>query len=170
MRYSRFRATVSGPSEVQKRNRVEGKARVAKPKGKGGAIKSEAGSPHIKKEHSQGVAMSQYSPVSMSSASPYLADLGDDFSARFLTPCSDDMAQGQGLAIHPAAVEEARRRQQSEFPPSLEFINNHTHPYSPSFSAFDDATIDMSAFSADSTGSNLNECGSDWADRLHQPF
>lgn len=171
MRYSRFRSTVSGGSEAQKRNRVEGKARVGKPKSKGSAGKFDSTGPPIKKEQFQGGAFSQYSPMSMSTASPYLTDAGDDFNARFLTPCSDDMAQGQGLAINSVHIEEARRQPHGDFSPSLDFMNNHTQPYSPSFSAFDDATIDMSAFSTDnSTASNLTDGAADWADRLNQPF
>lgn len=172
MRYSRFRSTVAGGSEAQKRNRVEGKVRVSKPKGKANATKLDSTGYSIKKEPSQGgCGLSQYSPISMSTASPYLTDAGDDFSARFLTPCSDDMAQGQGLAIKSAAFDHTRRHQHTDFTPSLDFMNNHTQPYSPSFSAFDDATIDMSAFSADnSTASNITDCGGDWADRLHHEF
>jgi hypothetical protein len=165
MRYSRFRATVTG-SESQKRNRVDGKARVSKPKGKSASVKSEDA--RIKQENSQhGGGISQYSPMSMSAASPYLGD-SDDFNARFLTPCSDDMAQG--LAINPAIVD-ARRHPPTDFSSPLDFMNNPSHPYSPTFSAFDDATIDMSTFSADSNNtSNFADCGSDWADRLQPHF
>ena len=164
MRYSRFRATVTG-TESQKRNRVDGKARVSKSKGKSGSVKPD--DTRIKQENSQNGAMSQYSPMSMSAASPYLGDNGDDFNARFLTPCSDDMAQG--LAINPAMVD-ARRHPPTDFSSPLDFMNNPSHPYSPTFSAFDDATIDMSTFSADSNTSNFADCSSDWADRLQPHF
>lgn len=164
MRYSRFRTTVTG-ADTQKRNRVEGKSRVTKGKSKSGSVKSESNGTHIKQEHSQPGVMSQYSP--MSAASPYLTENSDDFSARFLTPCSDDMTQG--LAIHPALVHDSRRQAPPvDFTPSLDFMNNSAHPYSPTFSAFDDATIDMSTFSTDSNVSNLADCTADWNNRLPQ--
>ena len=177
MRYSRFRATVSGP-DAHKRNRVEGKAaRVTKPKGKSVLPKSRSVGPIIKQENSQaGNAASAYSPAS-TTTSPYLTDAGDDFGSRFLTPCSDDMAAHgqiqshvQGLAINPNATETGRRAPNEVFHSSLDLINSQNFTYSPSFSAFDDATIDMSAFSADDNSPRLADCVTGWTDRFDAEF
>ncbi|KAK5997106.1 hypothetical protein PT974_02458 [Cladobotryum mycophilum] len=109
MRYSRFRATVSGqPSK----RRVSGeKPRVSKPK-KGSAKKEKK---LVKSESTPSLSSyAQFSPASTSITSPYISETQDDFNTRFLTPCSDDMTQG--LVVHPAALEDARLQNVPLFP------------------------------------------------------
>lgn len=129
MRFARFKATVNG-HEPQKRTRPTDKCRVTKskktqPPKRDSLGKSDSGaslasyaqvrqSPIIKQEQNQHGYLAQFSPASTSS--PYLTDNRDDFNHRFLTPCSDDMAQG--LAINPASLEDLRMR--NGFGPSME--------------------------------------------------
>ncbi|KAM4059912.1 hypothetical protein HRG_002469 [Hirsutella rhossiliensis] len=171
MRYARFRATVTG-HEPQKRACQDDKARVTKPKKGQQSRKSVT----IKSESAPSLSSyAQYSPAS--AASPYTCDAPDDFHARFLTPCSDDMSHV--MSIRPAAVERgfhpgglAPTASVSTSPDYL----NHTAP-SPVFSAFD-ATYDLAGYEAGSTDGqhelgNLGQaqpsidCGQAWNDRYH---
>lgn len=115
---------------------------------------------------------SQFSPASM--VSPYLGDTMDDFNARFLTPCSDDMTQA--LSVHPAAVENGARKASSAFTSSTD-----GSPDFPLFDTFDPA-YDLSSYSAESgdfpqsqgisdlgATQSLVDCGQDWSDRFHDP-
>ncbi|POR34156.1 Uncharacterized protein TPAR_05650 [Tolypocladium paradoxum] len=169
MRYSRFRSTVTG-HEPQKRSRHGEKTRVSKSKkdhpSKDAVVKSESG-----------VGLSSYAQSSPSSvATPYMGDTRDGFSARFLTPCSDDMTQA--MSIRPEAVENAA----NDFVPgtdgSADFLNHA--PHSPAFSAFSafSAAYCLSSYSAGSdfqsqdasdlsATQSLIDCGKDWNDRFH---
>ncbi|KAJ3503415.1 hypothetical protein NM208_g16518 [Fusarium decemcellulare] len=195
MRFARFRATVNG-HEPQKRNRTADKSRVTKPKKtqqakRDSLVKSESGvslssyaqvrhSPKIKQEHSQHGYLAQFSPASTSS--PYLTDNRDDFNPRFLTPCSDDMAQG--LSINPASLEDLRLR--NGFGPSMDcppdFMAQPAHDHitmaqSP-FHTFD-AAYDLTAYKSavgdaqsptalDLTGAaSLADCSPEWADHFN---
>ncbi|KJZ80382.1 hypothetical protein HIM_00232 [Hirsutella minnesotensis 3608] len=105
MRFSRFRSTVDG-HEPPKRSRAGDKARVTKVKkeslSKKAVVKSERGT--------NLTSCAQFSPASVTS--PYLCDVQEDLSTRFLTPCSDDMSHvmtaPSAAAIegyyHPASV------------------------------------------------------------------
>ncbi|KAG6029053.1 hypothetical protein E4U41_000504 [Claviceps citrina] len=136
MRYSRFRATVTG-HEPQKRSRPAEKDRVCKSSKRGGSSKKHV---IIKSE-------SGLSPVSL--ATPY----HDDLSSRFLTPCSDDM-----VSVCPAAVENPQtRRTQDAFSPLIDgnsdlFTSPGGLTLSPAFSAFDDAYDDGCNYRSTSTG------------------
>lgn len=159
MRYSRFRATVS-ENRPSSKSKSGDKTRVSKSKSKSGDIKCAADGSHIKQEYTGQSSMSHYSPAS--TTSPYLSDNRDDFSARFLTPCSDDMASV--LAVNPAAVEGPH----NAYSPSLDFMNAPAGMHSPhnDFSAFDEATFDMGAFTHETQAGTLE----DWNDRLHHHF
>ncbi|CAH0019697.1 unnamed protein product [Clonostachys rhizophaga] len=162
MRYSRFRATVSGTG-TQKRNRIDSKARVTKPKGgRSGSVKSESCEGDIKQERSppHHAPMSHYSPTP--TTSPYLAD---NLSTRFLTPCSDDMANG--FLVNPAAMESINHQHAPKYASPLDFINCPPQPYSPEMSVLDDA-FDMSSLSADSARQSLGDHSPLWNDNL--PF
>ncbi|KND94175.1 hypothetical protein TOPH_01098 [Tolypocladium ophioglossoides CBS 100239] len=164
MRYSRFRSTVTG-HEPQKRSRHGEKARVSKSKKdhqsiKGTIIKSESGA-----------SLSSYAQYSPSSdASPYMGDTRDDFRARFLTPCSDDMTQA--MSVRPAAVENTASGFLTGTDASPDFLNHAAH--SPAFSAFD-AAYDLSRYSTGSdfqsqdisdlsATQSLMDCDQDWND------
>jgi len=168
MRYSRFKATVTG-QQPSKRNRTPSgeKSRVSKPSKKESRMKSE----DIIKSESVGINLSslaQYSPAT-SMSPPYPGDGRDDFSARFLTPCSDDMTQS--LPLSAAAASVAFLDQGSHDHPAL--------PHSPSFSAFESA-YDLSGFGVQGSqngpdlGSSqaLADYGHDWATRYpdQHPF
>lgn len=164
MRYSRFRATVTNTEARSTKSKSGDKGRISKPKpSKNGPIKGESSTGYIKQEFSPHGPMSRCSPAS--TTSPYLSDNRDDFNARFLTPCSDDMANG--LSLNPAAVEAPP----PGFSPSLDFMNATTNVHSPTFSAFADAAFDMANFVADSQATNpLEDCHSEWNDRLQHHF
>ncbi|KAL7795256.1 hypothetical protein V8C37DRAFT_48661 [Trichoderma ceciliae] len=176
MRFSRFRATVSGQT-TSKRGRPSGKARAAKVKkgmqAKGDrSIKSEPGSASLS-------SYAQFSPESLASlTSPYMGDC-DDFSARFLTPCSDDMAQG--LSVRPSDLKDLRHTSGLMFPSldgNSDFMNHASHDHTSSshspttFSAFDVA-YDLSSYgSGDINSQGISHSGGsqplgDWDDRLH---
>ncbi|KAF4961466.1 hypothetical protein FSARC_10175 [Fusarium sarcochroum] len=192
MRFARFRATVTG-HEPQKRTRPADKSRVTKSKKtqqpkRDSLGKSESGvslssyaqihpSPTIKQEQNQHGYLAQFSPASTSS--PYLTDNRDDFNPRFLTPCSDDMAQG--LSINPASLEDLRLR--NGFGPSMDcapdFMAQPAHDHitmgqSP-FHTFD-AAYDLTAYKSTlgdaqspaaldlHGGPTLADCSPDWAD------
>jgi hypothetical protein len=186
MRYARFRTTVSG-GDTQKKHRSSEKSRVSKSKAKkDNLIKSESSASlssyaqvctFSSRMTQQGCGqrahnLKQFSPAS--AASPYLNDR-DDFNARFLTPCSDDMTHG--LGINPAAVEKVNRQTAADYSPSLGFMDAASLAHSPTFSAFDDASLDFNAFTADSQthgisdihAQSLADCP-DWNDRLHLQY
>ncbi|RFU80941.1 hypothetical protein TARUN_1226 [Trichoderma arundinaceum] len=173
MRYSRFRATVTGHTP-SKRGRPSDKARTAKVKKgvqakKDKPIKPEPGSAGLS-------SYAQFSPESLASlTSPYMGDC-DDFSARFLTPCSDDMTQG--LSIPPSALEDIRHTSGLMFPPldgNSDFMNHAGHDHSSTshspttFSAFDVA-YDLGNFAGDINSQGLSHSGGsqplgDWDDQ-----
>lgn len=112
-----------------------------------------------------------------------MGDSRDDFTARFLTPCSDDMTQG--LSVHPAAVEGGKHRDSNAFASLLDgnsdlFADGGSLTHSPAFSAFE-AAYDLSGFSAGSGDLNsqdlsdlsghqsLIDCGQEWNERFHDP-
>ncbi|UNI20054.1 hypothetical protein JDV02_006182 [Purpureocillium takamizusanense] len=168
MRYSRFRATVTG-HEPQKRSRHGEKGKIAKPK-KDTQVKKE---PIIKSESLASQSpLAQFSPASM--VSPYLGDtLGDFSKARFLTPSSDDL--GQAMLVHPAAVENGASNPPSVFTPSTDA--------SPDFPLFDtfEPVYDMTGYGAEpgdfqtqdvsdiGATQSLIDCSQDWSDRFHDP-
>ncbi|KAK2605953.1 hypothetical protein QQS21_003679 [Conoideocrella luteorostrata] len=173
MRYSRFRTTVTG-HEPQKRSRHEEKDRVSKSARKSSSSKKDA----IVKSES-GVSLSslaQYSPASL--ASPYIGD-NDDFSARFLTPCSDDM-----MSVHPAVIEKRQPRDSNAFAMLDANSDMFTDPgsltHSPAFSAFE-AAYDLNSYSSGSADlqspelsdisdpQSLIDCAQGWNDRFHDP-
>jgi hypothetical protein len=164
MRFARFRTTVSG-GDTQKKHRSSEKSRVSKSKAKKDNL--------IKSESSASLSSyAQFSPAS--AASPYLTDR-DDFNARFLTPCSDDMTHG--LGINPAAVEKVNRQTAADYSPSLGFMDAASLAHSPTFSAFDDASLDFNAFTADSQSHGISDLHAqsladcpDWNDRLHLQY
>lgn len=169
MRYSRFRATVSNTEGRSTKNKSGDKGRISKSRPrKEGSVKSESGAGHIKNEFSHHAPLSHYSPAS--TTSPYLSDNRDDFSARFLTPCSDDMATG--LSVNPATVETISRVQNpADFSPPLDFMDPTGNMHSPNFSAFDDAAFDMANFTADSQAAhNFEDSHPDWSDRLQPHY
>lgn len=172
MRYSRFRATVTG-HEPQKRSRHSEKDRVSKSSKRDGSSKRDA---MIKSE--SGVSpssLAQYSPASL--ASPY----NDDYNARFLTPCSDDMT-----SVRPAAVEKRQARDAADAFSSMMdgnpdlFTDPGSLTHSPAFSAFETA-YDLSSYngtSADlhspvldhlSDPQSLIDCARGWNERFHDP-
>lgn len=160
MRYSRFRATVSDDKNRPSKSKSGSKSRVSKSKTKGGSVKYAADGTPIKPEFSGPGSMSHYSPAS--TTSPYLSDNRDDFSARFLTPCSDDMASA--LAVNPQHVEGPH----AAFSPSLDFMNPSAGLQSPhhELSAFDE-TFDISTFTHDTQTAPLE----DWSiENLQHPF
>ncbi|KAG5977861.1 hypothetical protein E4U55_006473 [Claviceps digitariae] len=146
MRYSRFRATVTG-HEPQKRSPRHGdKSRVSKPSKpckREGSSKKEV---IIKSESGLSLSsLAQFSPLS-------LAPLyNDDFSSRLLTPCSDDMAYAC-----PQAIENRQTRIASDaFPSMLDghsdlFTDPGSLTHSPAVSAFE-AAFDLSSYSGTST-------------------
>ncbi|KAJ6441952.1 glutathione reductase [Purpureocillium lavendulum] len=144
MRYSRFRATVTG-HEPQKRSRHGDKGKISKPK-KDTQTKKE---PTIKSESLASLSpFAQFSPASM--ASPYMGDTQDDFGARFLTPCSDDMARA--LSVHPAAIENGNRKASS----------------SSGFASSSDGSPDFPLFDTFDTPYDLTGCGTDPGDMQSQ--
>jgi hypothetical protein len=186
MRFARFRTTVSG-GDTQKKHRSSEKSRVSKSKAKkDNLIKSESSaslssyaqvctfSPRMIKQGcgQRAHKLKKFSPAS--AASPYLTDR-DDFNARFLTPCSDDMTHG--LGINPAAVEKVNRQTAADYSPSLGFMDAASLAHSPTFSAFDDASLDFNAFTADSQSHGISDLHAqsladcpDWNDRLHLQY
>lgn len=103
MRYSRFRSTILN-HETQKRGRVGDKGRVSKQTKKDTQSRKSS---IVKSESSASLSSyAQLSPASMTS--PYMGELQDEFSTRFLTPCSDDMTSG--LCINPASMRNANAR------------------------------------------------------------
>ncbi|EXU99880.1 hypothetical protein X797_007009 [Metarhizium robertsii] len=174
MRYSRFRATVTG-HEPQKRGRHGEKDRVSKPSKRDHASKKDA---IIKSESGVSLAsLAQYSPASL--PSPYLGD-NDDLNARFLTPCSDDM-----MSIRPAVIEKRRHRDSNAFSPMMDnnsdfFTDSGSLTNSPAFSAFD-AAYDLGSYStaavdfqshdpSDLSGpQSVLDCGQEWNERFHDP-
>ncbi|KAG5923060.1 hypothetical protein E4U53_003606 [Claviceps sorghi] len=173
MRYSRFRATVTG-HESQRRTRAGDKDRVSKPYKREGSSKK-----HVLIKSEPGVSLSslaQLSPASL--ASPY----NDGFGPRFLTPCSDDMAYAC-----PQAVEKRQTRKTSDvFPSMIEgghsdlFTDPGSLTHSPAFSTFENA-YDLNNYNCTSTdlespdGSDPNHPQSlenapyQWNDRFHDP-
>ncbi|TFB05289.1 hypothetical protein CCMA1212_002976 [Trichoderma ghanense] len=176
MRYSRFRATVTGHTP-SKRGRSSDKSRVSKskkgaPTKKDKSIKQEPGSASL-------AGYPQFSPESLASlASPYIADCNDftrdcdDFTARFLTPCSDDMTQALSM---PPSLESIRHTGSLMFPPldgNSDFMSHtgHVHPAT-SQSAFDMA-YDLSSYPGDIASQGPSHTGGsqplgDWDDRLN---
>ncbi|KHO02045.1 uncharacterized protein MAM_01046 [Metarhizium album ARSEF 1941] len=164
MRYSRFRATVTG-HESQKRGRCSGKDRVSKSSKKDHSSKKDA---MVKSE-------SSYSPAFL--PSPYPGE-DDDFTARFLTPCSDDM-----ISVHPPVVEKRWRGGSNAFSPMMDtnsdfLTDSGSLTNSPAFSAFD-AAYDLSNYSgaapdfpvqdiSDLSGpQSATDCGQEWHERFH---
>lgn len=195
MRFARFRQTVNG-HEPQKRNRTADKSRVTKSKKPSSAKRDsltkadsgvslaslalrQASSPQIKHEQSQHGYLAQFSPASTSS--PYLADNRDDINPRFLTPCSDDSAQG--LSVNPASLEDLRIR--NGFGPSVDCnqdllpqvsqdhltlaqspLNTFDAPYD--FNSYRAVGDDQSPAGLDLTGSTgLADFVPDWTDNFH---
>ncbi|PTB67507.1 hypothetical protein BBK36DRAFT_1115582 [Trichoderma citrinoviride] len=170
MRYSRFRATVTGHTP-SKRGRPSDKSKVSKSK-KGAPTKKEK---PIKQEpgSSSLAGYPQFSPESLPSlTSPYMPDC-DDFAARFLTPCSDDMTQALSM---PPSLESIRHPSSLMFPPldgNSDFLNHTGHGGLPSTSqsAFDMA-YDLSGYPGDVASQGLSHTGGsqplgDWDDRLN---
>ncbi|KAH8178049.1 hypothetical protein LIA77_03131 [Sarocladium implicatum] len=170
MRYSRYKTTIEKAlesSETHKRSRTSDKGGIQKPKKghasrKGSIVKSEQGM-NI-------TTLAQYSPASVAS-SVFTGEICDgEHSARFLTPCSDDMTHG--LAAPPAPADYP--------PPGSQFLDAASHdPTSPSYSAFN-AAFDLSNFDTGSDltcshsldlGGNQVLNGADWNDRVdHNTF
>ncbi|KAK0386491.1 hypothetical protein NLU13_6326 [Sarocladium strictum] len=169
MRYSRYKSTIEKALEngdSHKRSRTSEKGGVTKPKKgsssrKGSIVKSESGM--------NLASLAQFSPASIVS-SAFTGDCHDGIlSARFLTPCSDDMTHG---VLH----------QQTDVPadyppPGSQFLDAASHdPTSPSYSAFN-AAFDLSNLDAGSDafqtshsldlGGNQITGGHDWSDRFH---
>ncbi|KAJ4136021.1 hypothetical protein NW768_003629 [Fusarium equiseti] len=195
MRFARFKATVTG-HEPQKRARPVDKCRVTKSKktqqpkreslGKSDSAASLPSyaqvrqSPIIKQEQNQHGYLAQFSPAS--TCSPYLTDNRDDFNNhRFLTPCSDDMAQG---LINPASLEDVRLR--NGFGPSMDSAPDFmAQPMSdpiiveqPPFHTFD-AAYDLTSYKSaigdaqspnalDISGApSLPDCTTEWMSHLN---
>ncbi|KAI6779843.1 uncharacterized protein J7T54_003767 [Emericellopsis cladophorae] len=174
MRYSRFRATVSNAdrrspsSSTGAKSKSMDKNRVSKAKSKkDGPIKVEQGRA-VKQEFTQ-LSLSNYSPASGSAPSPYLSDHYDDFTTRFLTPCSDDMGN-PNLAINPSAIERPPGPQ--TFSPALDFMQAAAvhNLQSPTFSAFDEAAFDMNTFMTSDSQSAGPNPSDEWHDRIHHQF
>ncbi|KAL6801866.1 hypothetical protein J3E68DRAFT_232868 [Trichoderma sp. SZMC 28012] len=168
MRYSRFRATVTGHTP-SKRGRPSEKAKSGKVK-KGVQAKKEK---PIKQEpvSANVSSFAQFSPESLASlTSPYM-DECDDFDPRFLTPCSEDMTQG--LSIPPSALDDIRHANGLMFPPlggNSDFLSHAGHDHA-STSAFD-AAYDLNFGSGDLHSQGLSLSGGsqplgDWDDRLN---
>ncbi|KAG5926037.1 hypothetical protein E4U42_003700 [Claviceps africana] len=173
MRYSRFRATVTG-HEAQRRARPGDRDRVSKPYKREGPSKKDV---LIKSE--SGVSLSslaQLSPASL--ASPY----NDGFGPRFLTPCSDDMAYAC-----PQAFEKRQTRRTSDaFPSMIDgghpdlFADPGSLTHSPAFSTFE-AAYELNNYNGTSTelGSSdvsdsnnpqsLTDPSYPWNDQFHDP-
>lgn len=169
MRFSRFRSTITGHKPT-KRGRPSDKTRISKPKKetqskKETPIKPEPGSSSIS-------SYPLFSPESLASltspymddASPYLQD-GDDFSGRFLTPCSDDMAQG--LSISPSVLQDLQPTNGLMFPPldgNSDFMNHAGHDHS------FDVAFDLNRFTTDANSQGISQSSGsqplgDWDDR-----
>ncbi|KAG6008493.1 hypothetical protein E4U43_000132 [Claviceps pusilla] len=173
MRYSRFRATVTG-HEPQKRSRVGDKDRVSKPYKREGSSKKNV----IKSEFESAVSLSslaQLSPASL--ASPY----SDDFGSRFLTPCSDDMASVCARAVEKRQI----RKALDTYSPMIDgqsdlFTDPGSLIHSPEFSDFE-AAHDLNNYNDTSTGlqspgiadhhdaQSLIDHSHEWSDRFHDP-
>ncbi|PTB43386.1 uncharacterized protein TrAFT101_001945 [Trichoderma asperellum] len=169
MRFSRFRSTITGHKPT-KRGRPSDKTRISKSKKetqskKETPIKPEPGSSSIS-------SYPLFSPESLASltspymddASPYLQD-GDDFSGRFLTPCSDDMAQG--LSISPSVLQDLHPTNGLMFPPldgNSDFMNHAGHDHS------FDVAFDLNRFATDVNSQGVSQSSGsqplgDWDDR-----
>ncbi|EQL02147.1 hypothetical protein OCS_02143 [Ophiocordyceps sinensis CO18] len=171
MRFARFRAAVTR-QEPQTRACSDDKARVNKPKKAQKPRKSVA----VKSESAPSLSSyPQYSPVS--AASPYPCDAPDDFHARLLTPCSDDMSHV--MSMRPATVERGFHpcglAPETSVSVSPDYLG-HTAP-SPAFSALD-ASYDLSGYNVGPTGvqdelgslggtQSLADCGQTWDHRYH---
>lgn len=166
MRYSRYKSTIEKALESgdsHKRSRTSERGGVTKPKKgsssrKGSIVKSESGV-NI-------TSLAQFSPASVAS-SVFTGESRDgDLSARFLTPCSDDMTYGITAQPGPADFP----------PPGSQFLDAASHdPTSPSYSAFN-AAFDLGTFDAgcDLQASHSLDLGGnqalgDWSDRFHDP-
>jgi hypothetical protein len=104
-------------------------------------------------------------------------DDGDDFSARFLTPCSDDMAQG--LSIPPSVLQDLRHTGGLMFPPldgNSDFMNHASHDHtltshSPTTLSAFDVAFDLSRYATgDVNSQGLSHSSEsqplgDWDDR-----
>ncbi|GAO14257.1 uncharacterized protein UV8b_08123 [Ustilaginoidea virens] len=174
MRYSRFRATVTG-HEPQRRNRHGEKDRVSKSSSrkedsskKGGIIKSESGVSLA--------SLTQFSPAFHSP--PYSTDY-EDLKTRFLTPCSDDMTLA--MSVNPAALEDRQHQKSGAYSSTMDchsdlFTDPGSLTHSPAFPAFD-AAYELDGFSAhpaELNGPNLSDlsgtrCAPEWNEDFHDP-
>ncbi|KFA78318.1 hypothetical protein S40288_05028 [Stachybotrys chartarum IBT 40288] len=161
MRYARFKATVLG-NEQSKKSRVGDKGGIQKPGKKGNQAKKDN---IIKSESNVSLSSyaAQFSPSSM--ASPYTVD-NEDLSARFLTPCSDDMT---AMFAQPTVGDSMNHVGREE----------RLNPNSPAYSAFEAAFdiggyrmaapvqqgMDLLDFS--NGQQNLADFGSAWSDRIN---
>lgn len=168
MRYFRYRSTVTKSEGGSGKSKSSDKGRVSKTKSGKSGVKSEIGGSYIKSEFSQ-MPLSHYSPAS--TTSPYLSDNRDDFGARFLTPCSDDMSS-RGLSVNPAALEDMTSGPGAPaFSPALDFMGGSGNMHTSDFSLFDEAAFDISKYTGDGqadTHQNFDDFSNDWNDRLHQ--
>ncbi|KAG6004116.1 hypothetical protein E4U21_001387 [Claviceps maximensis] len=170
MRYSRFRATITG-HEPQKRSRNGDKDRVSKPYKRQGFSKKDV---IIKSESGSSLSPpAQLSPASLASPS-LVSSCYDGLSSRLLTPCSDDMA-----FACPQAVEKRQGRKDSDAfssildgPPGL-FTDSGSLKYTSSFSAFA-AACDLSKYNGTSTdvrSSDLSDPNDPQSlDSMHRPY
>ncbi|OAA59421.1 hypothetical protein ISF_06356 [Cordyceps fumosorosea ARSEF 2679] len=133
MRYSRFRATITGHEPTKRRNSGEKSSKVSKTSSR---RESYAKKDTIVKSES-GVSLASY-PQFTPDVSPYMGDLGDDFdNPRFMTPCSDDMTQP--LSLDPSAIQKIPSHTGYTLSASPEFLKQEPGLEGP---------IDMSAFEA----------------------
>ncbi|KAM0516686.1 hypothetical protein ACHAPE_005320 [Trichoderma viride] len=173
MRFSRFRSTITGHKPTKRGGKPLDKNRVSKSSKKDTQskketlIKPEPGSSNIS-------SYPLFSPESFASltspymddASPYLQD-GDDFSGRFLTPCSDDMAQS--LSISPSVLQDLQPANGLMFPPldgNSDFMNHagHDHAFDVAFDLNRFTTGDVSSQGISQSGGS-QPLGGDWDDR-----
>lgn len=169
MRYSRYKTTIEKALESgdsHKKSRTSEKGGIVKPKKgpssrKGSIVKSESGM--------NMASLAQFSPASIAS-SVFTGDNQDGvLSARFLTPCSDDMTNAIPAQSTDAPADYP--------PPGSQFLDAASHdPTSPSYSAFN-AAFDLGHFDTGSDalqtthsldlGGNQILGGHDWNDRFH---
>lgn len=172
MRYFRYRATITNCEGRSNKSKTSDKNRISKSKPGKSSTKSDAGSVHggdyIKSEYPP-FPLSHYSPAS--TASPYLSDNRDDFGARFLTPCSDDMSHR--LSVNPAAIEGMPGfggAGGAAFSPALDFMSHGPdNMHGSDFSLFDEAAFDMSRHNMDAqtaTTQLFDDNSVEWNDRL----
>lgn len=102
----------------------------------------------------------------MDDASPYLQD-SDDFKGRFLTPCSDDMAQG--LSISPSVLQDLQPANGLMFPSldgNSDFMSHvgHDHTFDAAFELNRFAPGDVNSQGISQSGGS-QPLGGDWDDR-----